>query len=561
MSMGNPGNPASASGEVSNLLVQGFKAAKEGRRDEAYNLFCDVVRRDPNNELGWLYRAATTDDLSEAYVCLQRVLSINPGNEKAQRGIERIQARLSSDEDGSGSDTQSFGNVATPPPSRVGEDTIVSGLGSAPRSPAAPPAPTPDSQSTARYPYEEAVPGFNYSQQADQLPNFPSTPPPPYRGESPAADFDQTSYQANYEPQSFNPPNFQGNFEAPNYNPPPGYPSTQQMPGAEYNFNPPPPAQEEYPAFMNQRYGDQGPELVDEPIAESGMAARTRQRLGGARRPAAGKARAGAGLAPVFGRLAGARQRGRAAFGTENNTNLDETGRERANRRARLLYILGAALAIIAIILIVFLVTRPKTADNTEVAVVTPTTDVNATPGANLTPGAELTPSANLTPGGTVIAPPIVGGTSPAGTATTPAAGTQTTAPAGSTTAAANPTTAAPPANPTTAAPPASGPPRPVVYTIKSGDNLTRIAQQFSTSVDAITSANPGINPSRIFSGQQLVVPVGRPQYRGKGVILKAGETLQTIADRYKLGLDGLVQLNSLASASDVKAGDAVLIP
>jgi LysM repeat protein len=100
-----------------------------------------------------------------------------------------------------------------------------------------------------------------------------------------------------------------------------------------------------------------------------------------------------------------------------------------------------------------------------------------------------------------------------------------------------------------------------VVYTIKSGDNLTRIAQQFSTSVDAITSANPGINPSRIFSGQQLVVPVGRPQYRGKGVILKQGETLQTIADRYKLGLEGLVQLNSLASASDVKAGDAVLIP
>ena len=96
MSNENSGNPGG--GEVSGLLVQGFKAAKENHRDEAYNIFCDVVRRDPNNELGWLYRAATTDDLSEAYVCLQRVLSINPNNEKAQRGIERIQARLNSED-------------------------------------------------------------------------------------------------------------------------------------------------------------------------------------------------------------------------------------------------------------------------------------------------------------------------------------------------------------------------------------------------------------------------------------------------------------------------------
>ena len=99
MSIGNAGSNTStaSNAEVSNLLVQGFKAAKEGRRDEAYDIFCDVVRRDPNNELGWLYRAATTQDLSEAYVCLQRVLNINPANEKAQRGVERIQNRLSTE--------------------------------------------------------------------------------------------------------------------------------------------------------------------------------------------------------------------------------------------------------------------------------------------------------------------------------------------------------------------------------------------------------------------------------------------------------------------------------
>lgn len=91
----NPNTGSNQTAEqVNNLLVQGFQAAKDGRRSEAYDLFCEVVRLDPTNEYGWLYRAATTDDMAEAYVCLQRVLSINPDNQKAQRGVERIRARM-----------------------------------------------------------------------------------------------------------------------------------------------------------------------------------------------------------------------------------------------------------------------------------------------------------------------------------------------------------------------------------------------------------------------------------------------------------------------------------
>ena len=79
---------------MNNLLVQGFRLAKAGDRNQAYESFSQVVKLDPSNEYGWLWRAQTTDDLAEAYVCLQRVLSINPNNEKAQRGIERIKNRV-----------------------------------------------------------------------------------------------------------------------------------------------------------------------------------------------------------------------------------------------------------------------------------------------------------------------------------------------------------------------------------------------------------------------------------------------------------------------------------
>lgn len=90
--------------------MQGFQAAKESHRAQAYDLFCRVVELDPNNEFGWLYRAATTDDMTEAYVCLQRVLSINPNNQKAQRGVERIRSRMTGEEGETVAPTPTFGN-------------------------------------------------------------------------------------------------------------------------------------------------------------------------------------------------------------------------------------------------------------------------------------------------------------------------------------------------------------------------------------------------------------------------------------------------------------------
>lgn len=52
--------------------------------------------------------------------------------------------------------------------------------------------------------------------------------------------------------------------------------------------------------------------------------------------------------------------------------------------------------------------------------------------------------------------------------------------------------------------------PRQNVYTVKAGDNLSRIATQFKTSWQAIYAANKGIigsNPNLIKPGQRLVIP------------------------------------------------------
>ncbi|HEX2954998.1 MAG TPA: LysM peptidoglycan-binding domain-containing protein [Bacillota bacterium] len=55
------------------------------------------------------------------------------------------------------------------------------------------------------------------------------------------------------------------------------------------------------------------------------------------------------------------------------------------------------------------------------------------------------------------------------------------------------------------------GPPTPVctgfIYTVVAGDTLNIIAGRFNTTVNAILQANPGLDPLRLFVGQQICIP------------------------------------------------------
>jgi hypothetical protein len=75
------------------LLEQGIEALKAGRRAEARNLLAQVVHQDQYNETAWLWLSGAVDTDDERRTCLENVLTINPNNSMAKRGLESLKAK------------------------------------------------------------------------------------------------------------------------------------------------------------------------------------------------------------------------------------------------------------------------------------------------------------------------------------------------------------------------------------------------------------------------------------------------------------------------------------
>jgi LysM repeat protein len=127
------------------------------------------------------------------------------------------------------------------------------------------------------------------------------------------------------------------------------------------------------------------------------------------------------------------------------------------------------------------------------------------------------------------------------------------------------------------------------VHIVERGENLTRIARQYGVSVDAIILANGIANPSRIYAGQQLVIPGSTPASATSAPppapapaappaaaaspapaapavatqvhVVQRGETLIGIGRRYGVSVDAIVLANGIANASRIYGGQQLTIP
>jgi len=112
-------------------------------------------------------------------------------------------------------------------------------------------------------------------------------------------------------------------------------------------------------------------------------------------------------------------------------------------------------------------------------------------------------------------------------------------------------------------------------HVVQNGDTLWVIASKYDVSVDAVVAANRLTNPDALKLGQRLIIP-GRGTARPAAVqsvprtaaassygwhTVASGDTLWTIASRYRTTVDALISLNGLRNPDALQLGQRLKVP
>lgn len=125
-------------------------------------------------------------------------------------------------------------------------------------------------------------------------------------------------------------------------------------------------------------------------------------------------------------------------------------------------------------------------------------------------------------------------------------------------------------ATPTTA-PTAMPTPAPIatsfIHVVEAGENLASIASKYGVSVEAIIEANGLRSAEWIFIGQRLIIPATgptptpSPSPTGRMHVVQAGENLTWIAEKYGVSVKALMEANGITDADTIYVGQSLIIP
>ncbi|AII50317.1 peptigoglycan-binding protein LysM [Synechococcus sp. KORDI-52] len=97
--------------------------------------------------------------------------------------------------------------------------------------------------------------------------------------------------------------------------------------------------------------------------------------------------------------------------------------------------------------------------------------------------------------------------------------------------------------------------------TVRSGETLSDIADRYGVSVGTLMRMNGIRNPNHVEAGSHLQVP-GPTVTAGSGRHrVKSGETLSSIASKYRVSGRDLMALNNLRNANHVEVGQTLRLP
>jgi len=94
------------------------------------------------------------------------------------------------------------------------------------------------------------------------------------------------------------------------------------------------------------------------------------------------------------------------------------------------------------------------------------------------------------------------------------------------------------------------------IHVVRNNQTLTGIAAAYGTTVNDIVEANDLPNPDRLVIGQALVIPI-----IGSFYWVQSGDTLWSIAQRFRLNYEQLASINSIAVNQPLQVGLRLYIP
>lgn len=101
------------------------------------------------------------------------------------------------------------------------------------------------------------------------------------------------------------------------------------------------------------------------------------------------------------------------------------------------------------------------------------------------------------------------------------------------------------------------------VYVVQKGDSLYSIASRFGVTVNELKSAN-NLTSNLLSIGQTLIIPSTTPEITPPGeyvvYMVKSGDTLYKIANQYGVSVNDIIEFNQLPSTS-LSINQQILIP
>ncbi|MGN0678157.1 MAG: glycosyl hydrolase family 18 protein [Oscillospiraceae bacterium] len=94
------------------------------------------------------------------------------------------------------------------------------------------------------------------------------------------------------------------------------------------------------------------------------------------------------------------------------------------------------------------------------------------------------------------------------------------------------------------------------IYTVKAGDTLAQLSEQFGVPINQIATDNALGNPDNLSIGQSLVISSDSIRY-----VVREGQTLYSLSQEFEVPLDELIAANPNANPISLQVGQVIVIP